>query len=290
MTFYLKHLLEELYVPGFVSLDDTKPFRVPENFDLFEQGYGWSAYNGMNDWEIGNTAACVYVGPEGPNREQARIWFEIQYSQEHMKLMEKHISRYNPLYREVKAWGEKAIRRWTIETKKIHRLYNPRVRVQDPKSPFYNRKSWKECFIEALSSKKMKPFVKRWGVDHSNWKGMSREKTQLEETFKQGKGWFVHEGTQSISVIFENGKQMSFELSFANKTGIEKDKWRTKAASQLVSLAREIYNNPEINEIGNVKQKTWNQCFEEALNDVSMKPFIKKMEPVFDPINFTPRI
>lgn len=112
----------------------------------------------------------------------------------------------------------------------------------------------------------------------------------LNECIKQGDGWFVHEGSQSVSAIFENGKQLSFELTFKNKTRDDKDKWRHSAASKWTSLAREIYNNPELNEIGNPQQKTWEECFIEALNDVAMKPFIKQMEPVFDPVNFTPRV
>jgi hypothetical protein len=178
-----------------------------------------------------------------------------------------------------------------IETHKIHRLHNSRVRPTDPNDPYFVKKSWKECFIEALSSERMKPYVKNWGVDHSDWKGMSRETQKpVNESFRQGNGWFVHEGSQSVSAIFENGKQLSFELTFRNKKGGDKDKWRTQAASKWTSLAREIYNNPELNEIGNPKQKTWEQCFIEALNDETMKPFVKEMTAIYDPVNFTPMV
>jgi hypothetical protein len=57
------------------------------DFDMFEQGNGWSAYQGANDWESGTTGACVYIGPEGYHREQARIWFEVQYPKELSELV-----------------------------------------------------------------------------------------------------------------------------------------------------------------------------------------------------------
>lgn len=284
---HLRHLLEELYIPGFVSSKDAKPFRVPENFDMFEQGNGWSAYQGANDWESGTTGACVYVGPEGYHREQARIWFEVQYPNELSELVGNGIGPHRPEFKRIQEWGKKAVRRWMLETQRIHRLYNSRIRPTDTNDPYFMRKSWKECFIEALGGEKMKPYIKTWGVDHSDWRGMSRE--TVNESFNQGDGWFVHEGSQSISTIFENGRQISFELTFKNKRGEEKNKWRSQAASKWKTVAREIHNNPDLNEIGNPQQKSWEHCFQEALNDERVKPFIKEMASIYDPVNFTPR-
>ena len=118
------------------------------------------------------------------------------------------------------------------------------------------------------------------------------EISQINESFREGNGWMVHEGTNIISAIFEDGKKLSFELTFRNKTGDDKNSWRTKSASKWVTLAREIYNSPEINEIGNTKQKTWYECFNEVLQNEELKQFIKdpNKTPVFDPVNFTPRI
>jgi hypothetical protein len=107
---------------------------------------------------------------------------------------------------------------------------------------------------------------------------MIKLKNLLQESFKEGNGWFVHEGTGHITTTFENGKQLKFELTFRNKIGEDKNKWRTQAMSKWSSIAREIYNNPEINEIGNPLQKSWEQCFEEALKDERMKPFIREMD------------
>lgn len=127
---------------------------------------------------------------------------------------------------------------------------------------------------------------------HGEDENMIKLKNLINESFRKGDGWTVYEGTNKISVIFEDGKQMSFDLTFRNKLREDKDKWRTSAASKWTSLAREIYNNPDLNEIGNPKLKSWEQCFQEALNDEKMKPFIKEVDrtPVFDPVNFTPRL
>lgn len=121
---------------------------------------------------------------------------------------------------------------------------------------------------------------------------MIKLKNLINEFFRTGKGWIVHEGTSHISTIFENGRQIAFELTFRNKIGEEKDKWRKQAAGKWATVAREIYNNPELNEIGNPKMKSWEECFQEALMDERMKPFIRETDrtPVFDPVNFTPRV
>lgn len=121
---------------------------------------------------------------------------------------------------------------------------------------------------------------------------MIKLKDLLGEHFRVGKGWQIHEGTSYITTIFENGKEMAFELTFRDKKGPERDKWRKQAAGKWATVAREIYNNPELNEIGNPQMKSWEQCFQEALADERLKPFIREMDRtrVFDPVNFTPRV
>lgn len=104
-----------------------------------------------------------------------------------------------------------------------------------------------------------------------------------ESFFKQGRTWFMHEGLKDISVIFENGKKLTFELTFRDKMGENKNKWKNQAVNMWSKIAREIYKNPELNEYGNTKDKSWEECFSEALKDVRMKPYIKPLDrtPVF---------
>lgn len=112
---------------------------------------------------------------------------------------------------------------------------------------------------------------------------MIRLKYLIPESFRKGKGWMVHEGTSTISTIFENGQKISFELIFRNKKGEEKNKWRSQASGKWIAIAKEIYNNPELNEVGDPKQKSWEECFHEALSDEKMKLYIKpeNYNPVF---------
>lgn len=112
----------------------------------------------------------------------------------------------------------------------------------------------------------------------------------LLESFKSGDGWFIHEGTNSVSVVFEDGKKLSFDVNFGGKTMNDRDKLRSKAASTWSSLARESYNNPELNEIGNPIQKSWLECFQEALSHEKMKPFHVKETNLFEGIDVPAQI
>jgi hypothetical protein len=113
---------------------------------------------------------------------------------------------------------------------------------------------------------------------------MIKLKELLDESFHEGQGWMVYEGSGHITCILECGKEIAFELTFRDKKGEEKNKWRKSAASKWATVAREIYNNPDLNEIGNPRLKSWEQCFQEALTDERIKPFIKETDrmPVFN--------
>jgi hypothetical protein len=108
-------------------------------------------------------------------------------------------------------------------------------------------------------------------------------KRLINESFKIGKSWFVHEGTNNVTTIFESGEKMQFKLRLNGKYGSEKDKWRHQAANRWSSIAREIYNDADLNEIGNPIQKSWKECFSEALKDPRMVPFVdaNQNQPIF---------
>jgi hypothetical protein len=65
-----------------------------------------------------------------------------------------------------------------------------------------------------------------------------------------------------------------------------------KVSSAWISEAKKIYNNPELNEVGNPIQKSWSQCFKEALQSSKVAPFIEGFEegrwpaPIVNPVNF----
>ena len=72
-------------------------------------------------------------------------------------------------------------------------------------------------------------------------------------------------------------------------------KHTNKVARSWMGAAKEIHNNPDLNEVGNPIQKTWKQSFKEALNDPKVKSYVaevgeKRIAPMIDPVNFTLRI
>ena len=72
-------------------------------------------------------------------------------------------------------------------------------------------------------------------------------------------------------------------------------KHTNKVARSWMSAAKNIHNNPELNEVGNPIPVTWKQAFKEALNDPKVKAFLaetgeKELSPISDPVNFTPRV
>jgi len=180
----LKSILSEIYIDGFSSSDEKSKFRRPENFDSYDKGAGWSSYRGGNDWENGTTACAVYF--EGKEGELARTWIHIQFPDSLKEFVGSHSS--SPEANQVKKWGEKASKTWTKLAKQIHHESKHQVNENDPNSSWLY-KDWKECFVEALKSEEMKPFVKERGVDSTHWKGM---KQSLNEnvTPTEDEGWF----------------------------------------------------------------------------------------------------
>jgi hypothetical protein len=132
----------------------------------------------------------------------------------------------------------------------------------------------------------------------------------IEKVFEENKEWVLHNGARhdkdsKVSVYFTEDKKVKkiwFEVNYKGvcktdgKNNENMDKWSKKATRTFSGLAKNKYKNPELNEIGNPIQKSWVECFMEALKDESMKPFIKnygveeKNAPIMDPINFSPRI
>ncbi len=110
-----------MYIHGFESSDAEPTFRVPENFDRYNEGSGWEAYRGGNDWENGSTGVAVYLNPEGYNKDMARIWFEVKFPPGLEEGISTNKGYHTPEAQAVKKWGEKASRRWMRETVNIRR-------------------------------------------------------------------------------------------------------------------------------------------------------------------------
>lgn len=151
----------EIYIDGFTISDEKGGFRCPENFDSYEEGKGWIAYRGGNDWENGPTACAVYFNSR--NESLARIWFNVKFP----KGISPDADSPTKNQKSAKEWGEKASKKWITITRKIHA--EPKDHFQDG-TPWY--KDWKDCFLEALKHKDMKQYVDEWGVDHTKWAAM----------------------------------------------------------------------------------------------------------------------
>jgi dTMP kinase len=185
-----KKMVSEMYIHGYELSEDAPTFRVPENFDRYNEGSGWQAYRGGNDWENGTTGVAVYLNPEGYNKEMARIWFEVKYPPH----LEEYVSSTKgpgaPSTQAVKKWGDRAARRWMRETVNIRRGTRKYHGAHDGYThDWVERKPWKECFTLALESEKIKPFVKKWGVDQTKWVGMKR--STVNESEMVSKFWWM---------------------------------------------------------------------------------------------------
>ena len=86
----------------------------------------------------------------------------------------------------------------------------------------------------------------------------------------------MYEGKDHIYALFEDGSKMTFEVHYHNNRGEDKEKWRRKAFSKWKSLANEIHNDVQLNEVGNPVEKSWKQAFQEALERPELQEFIRK--------------
>ncbi len=122
----------------------------------------------------------------------------------------------------------------------------------------------------------------------------------------EGDGWFLYKGHNNwhqkqsgASVTITEGEPKRFRISIKTK-GLRKRgdtkkmfeerirKHTNRVSSAWVSAAKRIKNNPELNEIGNPINKTWAECFEAALSDPKVAPYVDGT--AVDAVNFTPRV
>lgn len=136
----------------------TTSFQQPENFDADKEGAGWVISSGANDWEIGVTGMTVTFAPVkwGGYRPSAkRIWVHVNNE----SVGGNDADRPNGDEAEVNQWGEKARTTWVRIATQIKR---EKTKERVPKD-------WWRAFVEALSDPEMKPFVKEWGTDETEW-------------------------------------------------------------------------------------------------------------------------
>lgn len=111
------------------------------------------------------------------------------------------------------------------------------------------------------------------------------------------KEYRLYESDNHIVAIFEDNSRLVFEVHYHDKRGIEeKQKHRHRAFSKWRTLANEIHRDVQLSEAGNPQEKSWRQCFEEALKHPDLEEFIRdpkkhhRVYPTVDSVNFTPRV
>jgi hypothetical protein len=153
--------------------------------------------------------------------------------------------------------------------------------------------------IEKHSSTALRAYLK-----YLPWMG---EQISLNEGyFRENKSWSVYEGSSHVIAMFEDNSRQSFEICFHNMMGEDKERWRHRAASKWSSIARKLHGDVQLSEVGNPIERSWQECFKEALQSPELKEFIrnpkhkkvfddvgypkkmaKKAATVMDPVNFT---
>lgn len=162
----LNNILKEVYFSGFITSEATSRFAQPENFDKYAEGKGWTAWRGGNNCENGSTAAAIVF--EGDDK--SRMWFTVKYPESISRFVEESLSVDHPVVERINKLGRRITNKWIREAQKIHRV--PKDHFPDGK-PW--KRDWKECFVMALGSKAMKPYIKECGIDYTKWHSMKRE-------------------------------------------------------------------------------------------------------------------
>jgi hypothetical protein len=90
------------------------------------------------------------------------------------------------------------------------------------------------------------------------------------------KEYRLYEGDSHIVAIFEDNSRLVFEVHYHDKHGEDRDKWRRQAFSKWKSVANELHRDVQLTEVGNPVEKTWRECFQEALKNPKLKDYIRK--------------
>ena len=94
------------------------------------------------------------------------------------------------------------------------------------------------------------------------------------------KEYRMYEGHNHITTMFDDNSKLQFEVHYKNTHGIDKEKRRRKAFSKWKSLASKLHNDTQLSEVGNPIEKSWKECFQEALEDPELQEYIRKKHHV----------
>ena len=106
----------------------------------------------------------------------------------------------------------------------------------------------------------------------------------LCEEFHEHKDWFLYEGSDKITTVFEDNSRQTFKVHFRDNRNENREKHRMKAARTWKRLAMEIRKNAGLSEGGNPIIIPWQECFSRALKSDGMKEFVDdgSAAPIFE--------
>lgn len=167
----LSNILKEVYFSGFITTEEKSRFTRPENFDQYASGKDWSAWRGGNDWENGCTSAAVVFNERGDG-DKSRVWFSVKYPNDMNNLVGESLSTDHPMFERINKFGKRVTNKWVREAQRVRRE-KPLSTSADGK---ILKRNWKECFVMALGSPAMKPYIKECGIDYTKWSSMKHQK------------------------------------------------------------------------------------------------------------------
>jgi hypothetical protein len=106
------------------------------------------------------------------------------------------------------------------------------------------------------------------------------------------KEYRLYEGNKKIIAIFEDNSRLKFEVHFRDNHGEDKEKHRKKALTTWKSLANKIHSDVKLSDAMNPIQRSWKECFAEALKDPKMKDFVRthKYQRIFPDKGYPPSV
>ena len=146
----LKPLVNELWMPGALTSGDDQLRSY--NTETTKQGAPeWFMSQGTNNWHDKKAYCSAYITE---NDKPVRIWVEVK-----TKWLRKPGDSHSSHHDRVRKAIAKVSKVWSGEAKRLHKEQNI--------SEIGNRstRSWNECFVEALKSPRVAPFITGYGTD-----------------------------------------------------------------------------------------------------------------------------
>lgn len=189
-----------------IKILNESTLSIPENWEIYEIGpetpdrnrsgnkYLWVFYEGGNDWQAGYRFLAVYAQAKYDHQgEMSRIWIEIKYPPEIADKKDGGGGTSIDIQKLQKEFGKQIADKWISKAKKL-RVQHASEKAEyskiideeskkfraardkglnytkkDSRSPKYDG-NWVDAFIVALQDKEIKPYIRKMGIDRSDWK------------------------------------------------------------------------------------------------------------------------